>query len=221
MDKDLLTSVDEYVIGQLIPADVALDAALRESEAAGLPAIAVTPNLGKFLYLTAKLQAAISILEIGTLGGYSTIWLARGLAPGGRLVTLEVDAQHAEVARANLARAGLSEVVDVRLGPALTTLPQLAAEDRGPFDLVFVDADKENCAPYFDWAVKLSRPGGLILVDNVIRQGEILNAASTDPRVQGVRRLFDALATDHRVTATALQTAGAKGHDGIILAVVN
>jgi predicted O-methyltransferase YrrM len=221
MDKDPWTAVDEYLIAHLIPADPALDAALSDSEAAGLPAINVTPNLGKFLHLMAKLQNAKNILEIGTLGGYSTIWLARALAPGGRLVTLEVDPKHARVAQANITRAGLAGIVDLRLGRALDTLPELETEDSGPFDLVFIDADKENCAPYFDWAIKLSRPVGLIVVDNVIRRGEIVDPASADPRVQGVRRLFDLIACEKRIFATALQTVGSKGHDGFIIARVN
>lgn len=220
MSQELWTAVDRYIAAHVVPGDPALDAALADSEAAGLPAIAVTPAVGKLLHLTARLQSAACILEIGTLGGYSTIWLARALAPGGRLVTLEVDPKHAEVARNNIARAGLADCVEIRLGPALETLPQLAAEKCVPFDLVFIDADKENCAAYFDWAIKLSRPGGLIIVDNVIRNGAVVDAGSGDPRVQGVRRLFDLLASEPRVTATVLQTVGAKGYDGFVLAIV-
>jgi predicted O-methyltransferase YrrM len=221
MSESVWSAVDRYIIDHLIPADPALEDALRDSEAAGLPAIAVTPNLGKFLHLMATLQGTKNILEIGTLGGYSTIWLARALAPGGRLITLELDPKHAEVARANIVRAGLADHVELRLGPALETLPRLAAENGGPFDLVFIDADKENCARYFDWAIKLSRPGSLILVDNVIRSGAVIDQASTDPRVRGVRRLFESLAAERRVSATVLQTVGSKGHDGLVIALVN
>jgi len=220
MTQELWSAVDHYVIDRLIPSDPALDAALSDSEAAGLPAINVTPALGKFLHLLAKLQNAKQILELGTLGGYSTIWLARALAPAGRLVTLEADAKHAEIAGKNIARANLGETVELRLGAALDTLPQLQSEGYGPFDMIFIDADKENNAAYFEWALRLSRPGSLIIVDNVVRSGAVIDAASTDSRVQGVRRLFDLLAGESRVSATALQTVGSKGYDGFILAIV-
>ncbi len=221
MTQPLWSAVEHYLTSHLLPADAALDAALVDSQAAGLPAIHVTPNLGKFLQLLAMLTRARHILEIGTLGGFSTIWLARGLAPGGRLITLESNPNHAEVARTNIARAGLAGVVELRLGRALDTLPQIAAENRGPFDLVFIDADKPNNLPYFEWALRLTRPGSLVVVDNVVRKGAILDQASDDANVQGTRRLFDHLATNDRVTATALQTVSSKGHDGLILALVN
>ena len=220
MDQNQWTAVDQFIIGQLIPSDAVLDDALRDSETAGLPAINVTPPLGKFLHLLAKLSDARNILELGTLGGYSTIWLARALPAGGRLITLEADPKHAEVARANIARAGLEGVVELRFGKALDTLPQLEAEARGPFDFIFIDADKENNAAYLTWALRLSRPGTLIIVDNVVRNGAVIDAASTDTRVQGVRRLFEALSNEPRVTATVLQTVGSKGYDGFVIALV-
>src|SRR5688500_9622718 len=210
MPQEQWTAVDRYFADLLAPSDPALDAALAASADAGLPAINVSPHLGKLLHLLARVHGARTILEIGTLGGYSTIWLARALPAGGRLVTLEADPEHAEVARANIARAGLTEVVEIRLGRALETLPRLAAEDRGPFDLIFVDADKPSNAEYFAWALKLSRPGSLIVVDNVVRNGAVVDAASTDPSVQGVRRLNEAIAAEPRVTATAIQTVGSK-----------
>ncbi len=210
------SEVDRWLADRLVGPDPALDAALRGSAAAGLPAIEVTPVQGKFLHLLARIQGARRILEIGTLAAYSTIWLARALPPGGRLITLEADPRHAEVARANLQRAGLAGVVEVRVGPALETLPGLA----GPFDLVFIDADKQNAAAYLDWAVRLSRPGTVVVCDNVVRKGEIVNEGTTDPKAQGVRRLLDRLASDPRLVATALQTVGTKGHDGFAIAVV-
>ena len=196
--------------------DAALDAALEASDAAGLPQISVSPAHGKLLWTFARLLSARRILEIGTLGGYSTIWLARGMAPGGRLVTLEAVEKHAAVARSNLARAGLSAVVDVRVGQALATLPSIA----GPFDLAFIDADKQNNAEYFRWALKLSRPGGLIIVDNVVREGAVIDAKSSNAAVQGVRRLNDLIARESRVSATAIQTVGVKGYDGFLVALV-
>jgi predicted O-methyltransferase YrrM len=215
------SAVDRYITEQLVPSDAALDAALRDSAAAGLPAIHVSPNQGKLLQLLARMQNARNILEIGTLGGYSTIWLARALQqPGGRLTTLEFEPRHADVARANLACAGLSEVVELRLGRALETLPQLAAVKRGPFDVVFIDADKPATPEYFDWAVKLSRPGGLIVVDNVVRKGAVIDADSQDANVQGVRRFYEKLAAEKRVSATAIQTVGSKGYDGFAVALV-
>ncbi len=220
MTQEQWTAVDRYVADLLVPPDPALDEALRASEAAGLPAINVTPGLGKLLHLLARVREARSILEIGTLGGYSTIWLARALPPGGSLITLEADPQHAAVARANLARAGLAAVVEVRVGRALDTLPQLEAEGRGPFDLVFIDADKPSTPDYFGWALKLSRPGSLIVVDNVVRDGALADAASRDPNVEGVRRLHELIAAEPRVSATAIQTVGSKGYDGFALALV-
>jgi predicted O-methyltransferase YrrM len=220
MAQEQWTAVDRYITDLLVPPDPALDAALTDSAAAELPAINVTPNLGKLLHLLARVQGARNILEVGTLGGYSTIWLARALPPGGRLVTLEVDPKHTEVARKNIARAGLSDVVELRLGRALDTLPKLAAEGRGPFDLIFIDADKPSNADYFTWALKLSRRGSLIVLDNVVRSGAVADPASTDPNVQGARRLFELLAAEPRVTATAIQTVGSKGYDGFAVALV-
>jgi predicted O-methyltransferase YrrM len=220
MSQDQWTAVDRYLTDLLVRPDPALEAALRDSAAAGLPAISVSPNQGKLLHLLARLQGARSILEIGTLGGYSTIWLARALPAGGRLVTLEADAKHAEVARGNIARAGLADVVELRLGPALETLPQLAAEGRGPFDLIFIDADKESYPDYLAWSLRLSRRGSLIVADNVVRKGAVLDPACDDPRVQGARRFNAALAAERRVSATAIQTVGSKGYDGFALAVV-
>ncbi len=220
MTQDQWTAVDHYLADLLIPADPALEAALRDSAAAGLPAINVSPTQGKLLHLLARLTGARTILEVGTLGGYSTIWLARALPAGGRLVTLESDPKHAEVARANIARAGLSGVVDLRLGKALDTLPQLAAEGRGPFDLAFIDADKQSTADYFAWALKLSRRGSLIVVDNVVRKGAVADPATEDPAVRGMRRFLDVLAAEPRVSATAIQTVGGKGYDGFALALV-
>jgi predicted O-methyltransferase YrrM len=196
--------------------DAALDAALEASDAAGLPRISVSPAHGKLLWTFARLLNARRILEIGTLGGYSTLWLARGLARDGRLITLEALEKHAKVARANIERAGLSSVVEVRVGQALATLPSLA----GPFDLTFIDADKRNNADYFSWALKLSRPGGLIVVDNVVREGAVIDARSRDAAVQGVRRLNELIAKERRVAATAIQTVGIKGYDGFAVALV-
>jgi predicted O-methyltransferase YrrM len=220
MTQELWTAVDSYITDLLVRPDPALEAALRDSAAAGLPAINVTPNQGKLLQMLARVQGARNILEVGTLGGYSTIWLARALPPGGKLVTLEVDPKHAEVARANIARAGLSGVVELRLGPALETLPQLAAEGRGPFDLVFIDADKPSNPDYFRWALRLTRRGSLIVVDNVVRKGAVIEADNDDSAVQGVRRLYELMAAEPRVSATAIQTVGGKGYDGFAVALV-
>ncbi|MEV4604855.1 O-methyltransferase [Amycolatopsis sp. NPDC049253] len=217
MTRELWTAVDDHLAEALLPADPVLDAALAESSAAGLPAIAVSPTQGKLLHLLAVTAGARSILEIGTLGGYSTIWLARALPPGGTLVTCEYDPKHAAVARANLDRAGFGpEVADIRVGAALDTLPTLT----GPFDFVFIDADKANLAPYVAEAVRLSRPGTTIVVDNVVRDGAVLEAASTDPSVRGVREMFAALTGNDRLEATAIQTVGDKGYDGFVLARV-
>jgi len=215
------TDVDAYICDLLLPSDPALDDALADSAAAGLPAISVTPAQGKLLALLVQLCSARTILEVGTLGGYSTIWLARGMAAGGRLVTLESDPRHAEVARANLARAGLSDAVDVRLGAALDSLPRLAAESVGAFDLTFIDADKANNPEYFDWALRLSRPGSVIVVDNVVRSGAVTDVDSTDPATVGTRRLIEVMGTELRVDATVIQTVGSKGYDGFAVAVVN
>jgi predicted O-methyltransferase YrrM len=221
--QDTWASVDRYFSDLLLPPDPALDAALEASVAAGLPAINVSPNQGKLLMLLARVHGARRILEIGTLGAYSTIWLARGLpADGsGRLTTLEYHPKHADVARANLDRAGLNHVVDLRVGAALDTLPQLADEGRGPFDFIFIDADKVNYPSYWTWSLSLSRPGSLIVIDNVVRNGGIIDADSGDPNIQGVRRFNELLAAETRVTATAIQTVGAKGYDGFAVALVN
>lgn len=222
MSEELWTAVDDYFDRALVPSDPALDAALAASEAAGLPRIGVAPNQGKLLQLLARVRGARRILEIGTLGGYSTIWLARALPSDGRLITLEAEPKHAEVARRTIAEAGLADLVEVRLGPALETLPKLAAEGAGPFDLVFIDADKPANADYFAWAIEFSRPGSLIIVDNVVRGGRVVDAGDDDdPSVLGVRRLNDLIASEPRVSATALQTVGRKGHDGLVLALVN
>ena len=214
------TAVDRYLADLLMPPDPAPEAALQASAAASLPAIHVPPNVGKLLLLLARVQGARRILEIGTLGGYSTIWLARALPVGGRLVTLEADPMHADVARANIARAGLAQVVELRLGPALETLPQLAAEGGGPFDLIFIDADKPGYPDYWTWALKLARRGSLIIADNVVREGAVIDASSTDPKVQGVRRFLEMLAAEPCVSATAIQTVGSKKYDGFALALV-
>lgn len=213
-------AVDRYIADRLIPPDPLLDAILRTNAAAGLPPIDVTPNLAKLLHLLARIQGARTILEIGTLGGYSTVWLARALPAGGRLVTLESNPKHAEVARANIERAGLADVVEVRLGPALDTLPKLLAANEGPFDMIFIDADKPNTPEYFAWALKLSRRGSLIVTDNVVRGGAVLDDAATDPNVQGARRFYEMLAAEPHVSATAIQTVGAKGYDGFAIAIV-
>jgi predicted O-methyltransferase YrrM len=220
MTQELWTSVDDYISNLFVPFDPVMQEALATSEAAGLPSISVAPNEGKLLMLLAQICGARKILEIGTLGGYSTIWLARGMASGGTLVTLEASAKHAEIARINFARAGLANAIEVRVGSALDTLPQLAAQDRGPFDLIFIDANKDNYPEYFAWALKLSRRGSLIVADNVVRDGEVLDSTSNDPRVQGTRRFNQLLADEPRVRATVIQTVGRKGHDGIAIAVV-
>ncbi len=220
MAQETWTAVDEYVSGLLAPHDEALEAALRASEEAGLPAIQVSPPQGKLLRLLALSIGARSILEFGTLGGYSTIWLARALPEGGRLITLEAEPRNAEVAGANIARAGLGETVDLRLGPALDLLPQLEAEEAGPFDLVFIDADKAHTPEYFAWSVDHTRPGGLIVSDNVVRGGELVNPESDDPTIPAQRRLHELQAADPRVEATTIQVVGVKGHDGLNVALV-
>lgn len=220
MSQEQWTAVDRYITGLLVPADPALDAALEASEAAELPAISVAPNQGKLLMLLAQLQGARRILEIGTLGGYSTIWLARALPADGRLVTLEANPDYAEVARGNLARAGLAGVAEVRVGPALETLPRLAGEGLAPFDVVFIDADKPSTPEYFQWALRLARRGTLIVVDNVVRDGAVVDADSEDASVRGIRRFNELLAAEPRVSATAIQTVGSKGYDGFALALV-
>lgn len=221
MNQEQWTAVDEYISNTVVPSDSALDAAIEASAKAELPAIAVTPNQGKLLHILARLVNARKILEIGTLGGYSTIWLARALAPEGRLISLEINPKHAEVARANVKRAGIERSVEVRLGRAIDSLKQIAAEKQGPFDLIFIDADKASIPDYFNWSLKLTRPGSLIIVDNVVRKGAVIDAASEDPDVQGVRRLNEMLAKETRVTATTIQTVGSKGYDGFTIALVN
>ena len=220
MSQEQWSAVDRYVTDKLFPPDPSLEAALQASTDAGLPAISVSPTQGKLLHLLALSHGAQTILEIGTLGGYSTIWLARALPVGGRVVTLEYEPKHAEVARANLSRAGVGDLVELRVGAALETLPQLASERRGPFDLIFIDADKENYPGYWDWALKLSRRGTLIIADNVVRNGAVVDPNSTDPRVQAVRRLHELIAAEPRVSATTIQTVGSKGYDGFTLAIV-
>lgn len=214
-------TVDDYVDGLIVKPDMALQAALADSRAAELPPINVTAGLGKMLHLFARMHGAKRILEIGTLGGYSTIWLARALPEGGLLISLEINPQNAEVASKNLIRAGLDRLVEIRLAPALETLPKLEAEKQAPFDFFFIDANKEDNSEYFRWALKLSRPGSVIVVDNVVRKGEIVNSASTDTAVLGTRRLMETVAAESRVTATVVQTVGAKGYDGFLLAIVN
>jgi predicted O-methyltransferase YrrM len=220
VSADRWIQVDDYVSETLIPPDAALDEALQASAKAGLPSIQVTPSQGKLLHLLAKIQGARAILEIGTLGGYSTIWLARALPAGGKLITLELDPRHAEVARANFVSAKLTDRIELRLGPALDTLPDLQNEGLGPFDLIFIDADKAAIPEYFGWGLKLSRVGTIIIADNVVRSGGLADGSSTDPAIQGVRRLHQMLAAESRVSATTLQTVGSKGYDGFTLALV-
>ncbi|MFB9393980.1 O-methyltransferase [Streptomyces coeruleoprunus] len=212
--------VDDYLTQMLAPADEALTAALDDSDAAGLPRIAVAPNQGKLLHLLARIQGARTVLEIGTLGGYSTIWLARALPKDGRLISLEYDPAHADVARGNLARAGLDAVAEVRTGAALDSLPRIAEEGVAPFDLVFIDADKRNNPRYVEWALKLTRPGSVIVVDNVVRGGAIADENSTDEAILATRELFDLVARDPRLDGTAVQTVGVKGYDGLLIARV-
>jgi predicted O-methyltransferase YrrM len=211
------TAVDRYISDMFLPPDPILDWVLKTSTEAGLPDINVSPNQGKFLMILAQTMQATAILEVGTLGGYSTIWLARGLSSAGRLISLEVNPTHAEVARANIARAGLAHAVDIRQGAALDLLPQIEKKLVQPFDLIFVDADKPNIPAYFSWALRLARQGSLIIIDNVIRDGAIVNSKSSDASVLGVRRLSELIAHEPRVSATALQTVGSKGYDGFAI----
>ncbi len=226
MTHDLWSAIDGFIGEQLLPPDPVLDAVLAASDAAGLPSIAITPNQGKLLELLARIHNAQSILELGTLGGYSTIWLARALPEGGRLVTLEREPRYAELARTHIAGAGLADAVEIRVGPALQTLPLLHGEGAGPFDFIFIDADKQNYPGYLQWSLELSRPGTLIVGDNVVRAGAILDPSAADlsPRERdiaaGARRFYELLAAEPRVSATAIQTVGAKGHDGFALALV-
>ncbi|MBE2182479.1 MAG: O-methyltransferase [Anaerolineae bacterium] len=219
MSQELWTAVDDYLVENLVPSDDALDAALRASDEAKLRAIQVAPNQGKLLAILAQSIGARSILEIGTLGGYSTIWLARALPPDGKLITLEIDPKHAAVAEKNIAYAGLSEVIDIRLGRALETLPKIAEEGH-TFDLVFIDADKASTTEYFQWALKLTRPGSLIIVDNIVRSGAVSDPNSTDDNVQGIQRFMASVKDEMRVSITGLQTVGSKGYDGFVIALV-
>jgi predicted O-methyltransferase YrrM len=220
MSEEQWTAVDSYFTDLLVPPDAALDAALKSNAEAGLPPHDVSPNQGKLLNILARLYGVRRILELGTLGGYSTIWLARALPADGRLITLEANPRHAEVAKANIDRADLAAIVEVRTGQALHILPQLAAEGQGPFDLIFIDADKPNNPDYLAWALKLSRRGSLIIGDNVVRSGAVIDTDSGDPNVQGVRRFMELLATEKRLSATAIQTVGSKGYDGFAIALV-
>jgi len=220
MTHDVWTSVDDFLSGLFIDADEALDHARRSSAAAGLPDIAVSPLYGRLLRLLTEVLGARSVLELGTLGGYSTIWMARGLPADGRLVTIEADPRHAEVARANLVHAGVSDLVQIRVGTGDEVLPQLVAEGEGPFDMVFLDADKQGLAEYLGWALELSRPGGLILADNVVREGKVIDEATDDAMVQGVRRFLARCASEPRLETTVLQTVGVKGYDGLAISRV-
>ncbi len=219
MSQEQWIAVDEYVSGLLAPHDEVLDAALAAGAEAGLPPIQVSPPQAKLLHLLAKTIGATRILEFGTLAGYSTIWLARALGEGGRLVTLEADAGYAEIARANISRAGLGELVEVRVGPALDALPTLAAEEAGPFDLVFIDADKVHSPEYLAWSLEHTRPGGLIVIDNVVRGGTLAESDSDDATIKAQRRLHEQIAAEERLTATTIQTVGGKGYDGFTVAL--
>jgi predicted O-methyltransferase YrrM len=220
MEKQLWTAVDQYTTDLLIPPDPVLDAALADSNAGGLPTINVSPAQGKLLMLLAKVAGASQILEIGTLGGYSTIWLARALPADGRLITLEYSPKHAEVARGNIERAGFGAVVEIRVGDARMSVEELAAEGGPAFDFIFIDADKRSIPHYFEWSLKMSHSGTVIIVDNVVRDGALVDAKSEDPNVHGVRKLHEMLAGEPRVSATTIQTVGSKGYDGFTLAVV-
>ncbi len=220
MDQKIFKAVDKYISDLFIPPDEALTAAEQSHRLENLPPINVSPNLGKLLYLLAKLSNAKKILEVGTLAGYSTIWMARALPENGRLITLEIDPHHAEVAKKNIDRAGLSSKVDIRIGKAIDLLPQLVQDKTGPFDMIFIDADKPPYAEYFEWALKLSRPGTLIIADNVIRDGKVLDQRNNDPMVKGAQRFNKALAENRKVSATILQTIGVKEYDGMAIAIV-
>jgi predicted O-methyltransferase YrrM len=220
MSQKLWNEVDHYLDDTLVQQDAALAETLASSDAAGLPSISVAPSHGKFLHLLARIKGARRILEIGTLGGYSTIWLARALPPDGRLITLEYDSKHADVASANLARAGVADKVDIRIGRALDTLPQIAAERQAPFDLIFIDADKPSNPDYFRWALKLSHRGSVIVIDNVIRRGAVIDTNSGDDNIRGVRKMHELIGAEPRVSATAIQTVSVKGYDGFTLALV-
>jgi len=220
MTQELWEAVDKYLDGMLIPHDSTLDDALAAAAAANLPAIQVSSVQGKFLHLLARIMGARNILEIGTLGGYSTIWMARALPEGGRIITLEADPKHAEVARRNFAGAGVESKVELRLGKALDTLPQVASDGRGPFDMFFIDANKSNMPEYFEWSLKLARKGSVIIADNVVREGAVLDAKSKDADIQGIRRFLEMVGNEKRVSGTALQTVSTKNYDGFALAFV-
>jgi len=220
MAQDQWTAVDDYISDKLVKPFPPLDGVQEACAAAGLPAISVSPPQGKLLKILAQIRGARSILEIGTLGGYSTIWLGYWMQRDGRLITLESDAKHAEVATANIARAGLADRVEVRLGLAMDSLREIKKNEEGPFDFVFIDADKPSIPDYFWWALRLTRRGAIIIVDNVVREGEVVDAESKDASVQGVRKFMDNLAGESRVSATAIQTVGVKGYDGFAIAVV-
>jgi predicted O-methyltransferase YrrM len=221
VNNDIFSSVDNYIAGLLNPADEALTKTEKSIETENIPPISVSPNQGKFLHILAKLCRAKKILEIGTLAGYSTIWMARALPKDGRLITLELDQHHADVSHTNIVNAGLDAIVDIRVGKAIDLLHKIEAEGIGPFDLIFIDADKPPYVEYFQWALKLSRPGTLIIADNVIREGKVLDPQSTDPMVNGAQRFNQLLSDNSEVTATILQTVGLKEHDGMALAIVN
>lgn len=221
MDKDIFKKVDEYIGGLLGSEDAVLQETIQSLDQAGMPQISVSANQGKFLQVLLMLGKVKTVLELGTLGGYSTIWLARALPEDGKIITLEIDEHHTEIARQNIEKAGLTDKVEVRVGKALDLLPQMEAHGEGPFDMIFVDADKPPYAEYFQHALALSRPGTLIICDNVIREGKVLDTDSTDERVQGVQRFNKLLADTPQVTATILQTVGAKDYDGMAIAVVN
>jgi len=220
MTQELWEAVDKYFDEMLIPHDSTLDDALAAAAAANLPAIQVSSVQGKFLHLLARIMGARNILEIGTLGGYSTIWMARALPEGGRIITLEADPKHAEVARRNFAGAGVESKVELRLGKALDTLPQVASDGRGPFDMFFIDANKSNMPEYFEWSLKLARKGSVIIADNVVREGAVLDAKSKDADIQGIRRFLEMVGNEKRVSGTALQTVSTKNYDGFALAFV-
>jgi len=220
MNHEQWTAVDHYFSDRLLAPDSILEAALENNAAMGLPPIDVTAHQGKLLMLLARSHGARSILEIGTLGAYSTIWLARALPEDGRLVSLELEDKHAVVARANIERAGLTDKVEIRVGAAIESLPRLVSEAHPPFDFVFIDADKQSTADYFEWALKLTRRGSVIIVDNVVRGGAVTDATSNDPSILGIRRFMERLAAEPRVSATAIQTVGSKGYDGFVLALV-
>jgi|SRR5450432_56257 len=220
MDQKIFGDVDQYISDLFIKPDEALTAAEQSHKREDIPLINVSPNLGKLLYLLAKLAHAEKILEVGTLAGYSTIWMAKALPKDGKLISLEIDPHHADIARKNIDRAGFSSKVEIRVGKAIELLPKLKGENGGPFDMIFIDADKPPYAEYYEWAVKLSRPGTLIIADNVIRDGKVLNPDHDDPMVKGAQRFNKALAADSRVSATILQTIGVKEYDGMAIAIV-